>query len=200
VVTVGEKAVIEVKEESTGKTRLFRKREDVVVITPKEVQEKYDGVPTSIVVRAMSHSEAEVRKRLKQALITAQSVANQKAGISETDILNYTRDLIQLESIDSKKNQEEYEKESLRFIKKHSKLKEKLNAKDLTGVYSAEDAIRANAVQVVANNCVKLVFDDIEEEVNAETIDCIHPDLFYWILKHIEEESYLTEGEVLGFQ
>ena len=190
---------VEVKEASTGKTRLFRKLEDIVVMTPKEVIDNYEDVPTSIVIKPMTHSEAEVRKRLKAGLSNANKSANQKAGITDVDIVNYIDANDKLNSLEVSLGADEFYKEQIKFAKKFAPLLEKTANKDLSIVYDAEDKLRENAVHCVVNNCIKINFDDDSVEITPDTIDAIHPDLFYWILSKIEEESYLTDGEVLGF-
>ena len=190
---------VEVKEVSTGKTRLFRKRDTVVVLTPKEVIDTFEGVPLSISIRAMSHGEAETRKRLKAKIQQARDASNTKAGITRAEVTKYITEFSDLEHENKEKSDEDQYAALQKFQKKWSKFQDKSELRDLDGIYEAEDAVRADAVRCVVSNCISLNFEDESIDIGVDTIDAIHPDLFYWILKSIEDESYLTDGEVLGF-
>jgi len=179
---------VEVKEVSTGKTRLFRKRDTVVVLTPKEVLEDFEGVPLSISIRAMSHGEAETRKRLKAKIQQARDASNTKAGITRDEVTKYIVEFSDLEHDNKEKSDEEQYKQLQKFQKKWAKFQEKSDLRELEGVYVAEDAVRADAVRCVVSNCISLNFEDESIEIGVDTIDAIHPDLFYWILKSIEDE------------
>jgi len=196
---MGSEKTVEVKEVSTGKSRLFRKRETVVVETPKEVVENFEGVPVSISIRAMSHGEAETRKRLKAKIQQARDASNTKAGITREEITKYIIEFSDLEHDNKERDDDEQYKALQKFQKKWSKFQDKSELRELDGVWLAEDAVRADAVSCVVSNCVSLNFEDEVVEIGVDTVDEIHPDLFYWILKSIEDESYLTDGEVLGF-
>jgi hypothetical protein len=228
---------VEVKEVSTGKTRLFRKRDTVTIELPKKVLEEFDGCPLSIDIRPMSHGEAEARKRLKSKIAAAKNASNHKAGISVSDTTEFIIALAKLESEENKGTdkawvselkalegeegkctKDEYDgkllkfqdkwrehvskvylSKQLKFQKKWSGFQGKVALKDTSGEEQAEDNLRENAVKCVINNCLKLNFEDESISIDAETIEAIHPDLFYWVLSSIENESYLTNGEVLGF-
>ena len=192
---------VEVKDIADKKIRLFKSREPYTVEVPTEVVESYEDVPLSVTLTPMTHREAEVRSRLKSAIATANSVSNYEAGIDDGETTKFMTELALLENGNEDKTEQEILKDLEAFQKKWKGLREKTARKDLTQVYKAEDDLRSNAVEVVLSNCKGLTFEGGDVvELSSDTIECVHPDLFNWILSKIEEESYLTNGEVLGFQ
>jgi len=230
---------VEVKEVSTGKTRLFRKREPILVMTPQAVLDSCEDAPISVSIMPMTHAEAEKRDRLKKKIPIAKRIANQKAGISVKEVSNFNKEYVSMERSRAIEQSEllialtdiektEYEsaklqddamssfektKEDLdkaylatleKFQEKWSSFQEKSDVRDMDHMEKheeAEDNLLLNSARCISANCLELNYEDGRVvEVNNDSIDEIHPDLFYWILTNIENESYLTNGEVLGFQ
>lgn len=203
---MSEKKVVELKELPENKIRLFRSREEVTVDMPNAIvnSDKVDDetVPVSITIRPMSHREAEVRNRLRRNVDVAMAKTNMTAGISDDDMREFISDKIKIYEMMGKDEftEQDIEDTYKEFKTRWKDLIYKDKTKDMSEVYKAEDELRENSVECVCNNCISINFKHGITEINADTIDCIHPDLFWWILTEIESISYLKQDEVVGFR
>lgn len=197
---MSEGKTVKLEEVPKVKTRIFKSREPFEVPVPEAVSKQVEDCPVSVTITPMEYVEAEARKRLKRALSVATRRSNREAGVSEDEVTEYHSEYYAiLEGFSEDSKEAEAEKAISEFRKKWADLVAKLETKDMTLVYDAQDNLRQNAVEVVAKNCVSINWEDRKVEIGIGENDFIHPDFFQWILAKIEENSYLTEGEVLGF-
>lgn len=190
-----------ITEVPKGKPRMFKDRSPVTIEVPEAVKEETEGCPDSIVITPMTRMQAVARERLKKKLDRAEKKAVVACGVKYTEYIGMNKSVMKLLQL---ANNGADEDEVLQYTEEHNKkysaIAEKLYDLDDTEKDAVEDELIENAVLVVVNNCKELKFSDREDiEVTADTIECIHVDLFRWILKKIEEESNLTSGEVTSF-
>lgn len=203
--------VIEIKELPDNKIRLFRSREFEVVAIPEDVLSVIGGdddcIPVSVSIRPMSHQEAEVRKRLKSEIDRQSRLSDQKAGITSAMVKSFVddwqkcNDILNDKELEDSEKMKKFEELNEKLDIDHAELIEKRQVQDNTGIFKAQDDLLENSVRcVIANMNIMTMKNGIEVAITKFNIDCIHPDLFGWIISKIEERSYLKSGEVLGFR
>jgi len=223
-----EKKAIEMRDLPDNKIRLFRDRSPEIVPLPESVKENKntapDAMPESITITPMTHREAELRERLRNALDVKMKIANYEAGITAEEIKGHANDVSEYVKYRKEKADQALEilnDESLteeerilateeisadmdamytRLVSKWADFLNKQNKRDMGAFYDAEDALRENTVQIVCNNCKAITIGGEDVKITPDTLDKIHPDLIYWIVFEIESRSYLTAGEIAGFR
>lgn len=210
-----ENNTVEMKEPPKHQMRFFALDESVVDI-PEAYREKFTDAPKSITITVMTPHEAEARRRLKERIQTEQVKANTKAGIKQSEVLEmqleHGKILERLELL--QENEEEYRKkygisddvtsvqeverveESIR--ERFSDMIDKKNAIDKTLVYEAVDALEENTKTMIKKHLVSLNFED--RKVLSEEIPegAFRGEFEAWLIYTIEDESYLSDTEVLG--
>ena len=182
------------------KPRMFKDRSPVTIEVPESVKEETEGCPDSIVITPMTRMQAVARERLKKKLDRAEKKAVVGCGVKYSDYIGMNKSVLELLKLASNgADEDEVQKCTEEHNEKYSAIAEKLYDIDETEKDAIEDELIENSVLVVVNNCKELKFTDREIDVTPDTIECIHVDLFRWILKKIEEESNLTSGEVTSF-
>jgi hypothetical protein len=204
---------VQLKELPEQAIRIFRNRDAITVLFPEEVRAKVDGAPLSIDICPMSHREAELRKRIIKGVSRAEKISIRDCGVNNSEYVKYLKEAIETNKKifeivtdeeseqygEFKHSEEDREKFSSDFEEKWERVNDLLLGKDDTGIYRAQDDVLENSVEIVAKNCDQLNFEDgTAQEINSETIEYLHPDLFKWVLSQIEDISYLRSGEILG--
>lgn len=203
--------VLEIKELPDTKIRLFRSREFEPVAIPEDVLAVIGGdedcIPVSVSIRPMSHQESEIRKRLKSEIDRQSRLSDQKAGITSAMVKKFVDDwqkcneILNDKELEDSEKMKKFEDFNAKLDVDHAELIEKRQTQDNSGIYKAQDELLENSVRcVIANMSIMTMKNDIEVAITKFNIDCIHPDLFGWILSKIEDISYLKSGEVLGFR
>lgn len=88
------------------------------------------------------------------------------------------------------------------FEDKWNDLLIKLSNRDFEAVYEKEDDLLETKVMVVSDNCKFLNFERNGNEekvaIDSSNIENIHRNLFFWIYSKIEENSTLSDSEIMG--
>lgn len=195
---------VKLKEENTGKMRIWKNRNPFDVVVPDSVREIIDDCPVSVTITPMTHREAEVRTRLKKKLQSATVRCNSQAGIYESDVTLYNVELAtirgetELPEGATEEQQEDAYGKLTEFQKKWEWFTTLIRTRDESIVWEAEDELHDNSMLTVVNNCKSINWEDRQEEVKPDGTDFLHPDFLSWILYQIEDNSYLTEGEITG--
>lgn len=190
---------VEIKELPSKTIRLFADREPIDIDIPQEVQDTTENCPLTVTITPMTHRDAEVRKRIKKSLSVEMNKSNRVAGITAEEVYEYNKAYSQLLEDSSDLGDEETLKAMMDFQEEWDSFRCKVDSKDLKEYYAIEDILYDNAVDVIAKNVVSLNWEDDSAVITKENVECLHPDLISWLLVQIEANSYLNEGEVLGF-
>jgi len=190
---------VEVRDLPSRTIRLFADRKPIEIDIPQEVQDTTENCPLTVTITPMTHREAEVRKRIKKALSVEMSKSNRLVGITAEDIHRYNVAYCELLEHTDELEPTDSLKCMIDFQQEWDSFKSKIDSKDLTAYYAEEDRLHDNALGVIASNVVSLNWDDNTATITKDNVECLHPDLIAWLLVQIESNSYLDEGEIMGF-
>lgn len=193
-----------------NKIRVFRAREWEDVPLPEEVinsiNDDPERIPVTVSIRPMSFIEAETRKRLEAEIRRQNRISDQKAGITREEVEAYVKDWEKVSDIISsdlpeEEKLEKFKEESEKLDRDHAELIRKRDVQDVSNVYEAQDKLRDHSIRVVCENTNNIMMKNgYEQHINANTIECIHPDMFDWVLGEIISRSFLSHGEIVGFR
>lgn len=190
---------VEVKELPSKKIRIFDDRKSFDVDIPVGVRDTTENCPLSVTITPMTHREAEVRKRIKKALTVEMNNSNRIAGISQSDIRDYNEAFSEIIKNDECLSDDDYLEKMENFQDEWDDFRAKVESKDLTAYYAEEDRLHDNALDVIAKNVQSLNWEDNSVSIDRSVVENLHPDLLSWLLVQIEINSYLDEGEIVGF-